>query len=86
MITMIKVEKVDNENIIIESDDLTMLTLLNEYLWKTPGVEFAGVSREHLFLKNPKLVISAKDSEKAVENAKEKILSDIEKLKKKILK
>lgn len=83
---MIKVEKIDENNIIIESDDLTSLSLFNEYLWSISGVEFCGLTREHMFLKNPKLVIRAKDPEKAFEKAREKILEDIEKLKKKLQK
>lgn len=83
---MIKVEKIDENSIVIESDDLTTLTLLNDYLWNITGVEFCGIEREHLFLKNPKLIVKAKDPKQAVEKAKEKILEDIEKLKKKILK
>ncbi|MEM5812959.1 MAG: RpoL/Rpb11 RNA polymerase subunit family protein [Candidatus Aenigmatarchaeota archaeon] len=83
---MIKVEKVDENSLVIESDDLTMLTLLNEYLWNTPNVDFCGVEREHIFLKNPKLVLKAKDPKHALEKAREKILEDIEKLRKKISK
>ncbi|MBU5678403.1 MAG: RpoL/Rpb11 RNA polymerase subunit family protein [Candidatus Aenigmatarchaeota archaeon] len=83
---MIEIKKIDENNVIIESDDLTTLTLLNEYLWNVSGVEFCGLEREHPFLKNPKLVLRAKDAKEAIEKAKERIIDDLEKMKKKISK
>lgn len=83
---MITIEKIDENNIIIESDDLTTLTLLNDYLCGLPGVEFCGIERKHIFLKNPKLVLRAKNPKQVVEKAKERIIEDIEKLRKKISK
>lgn len=83
---MMEIKKLDENNIIIESDDITLLTLLSEYLWNVTGVEFCGVEREHPFLKNPKLVLRARDPKQAIEKAKEKIIEDLEKIRKKISK
>ncbi len=82
---MIKVVK-SEEGMIIESDDMILISLLNEYLNDKKDVNFAGFVREHPFLANPKLVISAKNPEKAIERAKKEILEDIKSLKNSIKK
>jgi len=82
---MIKTLKKD-EGMIIESDDMILISLLSEYLNDKKDVNFAGFVREHPFLANPKLVISAKNPDKALESAKKEILEDIKSLKNSIKK
>jgi len=82
---MIKTLKKE-EGMIIESDDIILISLLNEYLNDKKDINFSGFVREHPFLANPKLVICAKNPEKAIEQAKKEILEDIKSLKNSIKK
>ncbi|MEM7826874.1 MAG: RpoL/Rpb11 RNA polymerase subunit family protein [Candidatus Aenigmatarchaeota archaeon] len=83
---MINIIKDENEKMIIESDDLTAISLINEYLWHVKGVRFAGFAREHPFLTKPKLVINAVNPRLAINSAIKKILKDIDDLKEQLKK
>ena len=81
-----KIVKQEGNNVVVEMESLTLANLLNEYLWNIRGVKFAGFVKEHPYLAKPKLLVSATDPKKALKTACEKILKDIETLRKQIKK
>jgi len=81
---MLKILKNEAEKMIVETDDFTLVNLLNENLWKVRGVRFAGFVKEHPYLANPKIVLNAANPKDALIKAAERIVKDVEELKKQI--
>lgn len=77
-----KIIKQEKDKLVVEMESLTLANLLNEYLWNIRGVKFAGFVKEHPYLTKPKLLVSATDPKKALKTACEKILKDVETLRK----
>ena len=65
-------------------DDLTLVNLLNENIWKQKSIEMAAYSVEHPYLSQPVLVVKSKNPKKTLLDAAEKILEDVKELKKKV--
>jgi DNA-directed RNA polymerase subunit L len=64
-------------------DNITLLTLVNENLWKQKGTDFAAVTIDHPYLAKPVLTLKSKKGKKAVIEAAEQILDDVSALRKK---
>jgi len=71
----------EKEKMIIETDDLTLATLVSEYLWTVKDVRFAGFVKEHPYLSKPKIVVNAANPRDAIISAGKKIIKNIEELK-----
>lgn len=65
-------------------DDLTLVNLLNDNIWKQKSVEMAAYNVEHPYLAQPVLVVKSKNPKKTLLDAAEKILEDVKELKKKV--
>ncbi|MCD6381522.1 MAG: DNA-directed RNA polymerase subunit L [Candidatus Aenigmarchaeota archaeon] len=81
-----KIIKETKNSLVVEMDSLTLANLLNEYLWSIKGIKFAGFSKEHPYLSKPKLLVNATDPKKALKSAVERILKDVEELRKQVKK
>jgi DNA-directed RNA polymerase subunit L len=80
-----KIDVIENENdkIKIElHDNLTLVNLLNEVIWKQKGVDFSAYSQKHPYLSKPVLVVKGKNPKKIVIEATEQIIEDVKELRK----
>ena len=68
----------------VKMDDLTLAVLLNDYVWKQRGINFAAFSRKHPDLDRPEVIVRANNPEKKLKKASEKLISDLEDLEKQI--
>ncbi len=65
-------------------DNTTLLTIVNENLWKQKGIDFAAVTVDHPYLSKPVLTVKSKKGKKAVIEAAEQIIEDASALRKKV--
>lgn len=73
----------DDDKIKIEiHDNLTLVNLLNETIWKQKGVDFSAYSQKHPYMSKPVLVVKGKNPKKIVIEATEQIIDDIKELRK----
>jgi DNA-directed RNA polymerase subunit L len=72
----------DKDKVKLELDDLTLVNLLNENLWKGK-IDYSAYSVDHPYLSKPVLVVSSKEPKKSLVNAAEQIIADAQALKKK---
>lgn len=72
----------DKDKLKIELDDLTLVNLINENLWKG-RINYSAYSVDHPYLSKPVLVVSSKDPKKSLVDAAERIIADARDLKKK---
>ncbi len=80
-----KVLKEDGGTLIIEVEDLTLANLINENLWKQK-IDYAACNVAHPYLAKPVITVKAKNPAKAIKEAAEQALSDVQELKKKFAK
>ncbi len=66
-----------------EHQSLTLANLLNENIWKQRGIDFSSYKTEHPYISKPVLLVKSKDPKKSLLDAAEKILEDVEELRKK---
>ena len=66
----------------IEMDDLTLVNLLNERLWKQ-RINYSAYAIDHPYLSRPILTIKSKFPNKSLMNAAQSIIEDAKELKKK---
>jgi len=66
----------------INVDDLTLVNLLNENLWKGK-IDYSAYSVDHPYLSRPVVVVKSKDPKKSLLDAAEKIIFDVRELRKK---
>ena len=64
-------------------DNLTLVNLLNENLWKQK-IKYAAYSVDHPYLSKPVLTVSSTNPKKAVLDAAEQIINDVKELRKKV--
>lgn len=64
-------------------DDITFVSVLNEYIWKL-NPKFSAFSKEHFYLTNPVLTVRSRNPKNDVINAAKKLLVDLEALKREI--
>lgn len=80
-----KINVLENESELIKieiEDDLTLVNLLNENLWKQKGLDFAAYKKDHPYLSNPVLMVKSKNPKKSVVEAAEQIIEDVKEFKK----
>ena len=66
----------------ISVDDLTLVNLLNENLWKE-NIKYSAYSVDHPYLSKPVLVVKSNDPKKSLLDAAEQIVADTKELRKK---
>jgi DNA-directed RNA polymerase subunit L len=80
-----KIEVLENEKDKVKleiHDNLTLVNLLNENVWKQKGVDVSAYSTQHPYLSKPVLLVKAKDPKKVILDAAEQIIEDATELKK----
>ncbi|MBI4014714.1 MAG: hypothetical protein HY365_02045 [Candidatus Aenigmarchaeota archaeon] len=80
-----KVLSEEGDMLKMEVDDLTLANLINENLWKQK-IDYAACNLAHPYLAKPVLTVKAKNPAKAVKDAAEQALADVQELKKKLAK
>ena len=79
-------ENKEKGTIKIEVDDATLVSLINENLWRGKKAEYAAWVKDHPYLSKPELVVKAKDPKAALVAAAEQVVKDTDTLKKAIQK
>ena len=79
----LKVIEQDKEKLKVEIDDLTLVNIIHENLWKTK-IDYSAYVKEHPYLSQPVILVKSKDPKKSLIEAAEKIVEDCDVLKKKI--
>jgi len=64
-------------------DNLTLVNLLNEKLWKQK-IKYSAYAVDHPYLSKPILTVSSTNPKKAVLDAAENIINDVKELRKKV--
>jgi DNA-directed RNA polymerase subunit L len=64
-------------------DNLTLVNLLNENLWKQK-IKYAAYSVDHPYLSKPVLTVSSTNPKKSLLDAADQIIEDVEELRKKV--
>lgn len=80
----IEVIEQSDEKLKVKLDDLTLVNLLNENIWKQRGLHYAAYAIEHPYLSQPVLTVKSKDPKKTLIEAAERIADDAKELKKKL--
>lgn len=80
----IEVLEESDEKLKIKLNDLTLVNLLNENIWKQRGLDYAAYTVEHPYLAQPVLTVKSKDPKKTLLEAAERIIEDAKELKKKL--
>ncbi len=78
----INVLEQDDEKLKIEMNDLTLVNLLNENIWKKK-VKYSAYSVEHPYLSKPVLLVKSSNPKQSMIDAAERIIEDVEELRKK---
>jgi len=73
-----------DEKLKIKLNDLTLVNLLNENIWKQRGLDYAAYTVEHPYLAQPVLTVKSKDPKKTLIEAADRIIEDAKGLKKKL--
>ncbi len=68
----------------VEIDDVTLVNLLNEKIWKQRGIEFSAYNIAHPYLSKPVITVRSKNPKKALIDAADKIIDDVDALRKKL--
>ena len=68
----------------VEVDDVTLVNLLNERIWKQRGIEFSAYKIEHPYLSKPVITVRSKNPKKALIDAADQIIDEVDVLKKKV--
>jgi len=68
----------------VEIDDVTLVNLLNENIWMQRGIEFSAYNIDHPYLAKPVITVRSKNPKKALIDAADKIIDDVDTLKKKL--
>ena len=77
------VEKSD-EKLKVRVNDLTLVNLLNENIWKQRRLDYAAYNVEHPYLAQPVITVKSKDPKKSLVEAADQIIEDVKELKKKL--
>ncbi len=79
------IEVLKNEDSVlkVKMDDLTLVNLLNEAIWKkaTKALDYSAYNRDHPYLSQPVLTVKGKDPKKAILDAAEQVIDNAKKLK-----
>jgi DNA-directed RNA polymerase subunit L len=79
-----KINVIENEDekLRIEMDDLTLVNLLNENIWKQK-IKYSAYSVDHPYLSKPILLVKGKNPKHSMFEAADRIIEDVEELRKK---
>jgi DNA-directed RNA polymerase subunit L len=80
----IRILEENDEMLKVEIDDVTLVNLLNEKIWKQRGIEFSAYNIEHPYLSKPIITVRSKNPKKALIDAADKIIDDVDALRKKL--
>lgn len=82
----LKVIEEEKDKLQIEIDEsITFINLMNENVWKQ-NVDMSAYKIEHPYLSKPVMVVRAKNPKKALADAADQIISDVNSLRKQIAK
>ncbi len=80
-----QIEVIENKDnmLKVKIDDLTLVNLLNEAIWKkaTKALDYSAYNKDHPYLSQPVLTVKGKDPKKAVLDAADNIIDNVKKLK-----
>ena len=79
----VKILEENDDLLKVEVDNLTLVNLLNEKIWKQRGVDFAAYKIDHPYLSKPVITVRSKNPKKTLIDAADKIVEDVETLRKK---
>ena len=82
----VKVVEKGKEKLRIEVDNIFLVNLLNENIWKQRGVRFSAYTRDHPYLSEPQLLVKSKNPKKTILNAADQIIEDVKNLQKQLKK
>lgn len=80
-----KIEVLENEKEKVKMeihDNLTLVNLLNENIWKQKGTDISTYAMEHPYLSKPVLLVKSRNPKKTILDAAEQIIADANELKK----
>ncbi len=80
----IRIREESEDMMKVEVNDVTLVNILNENIWKQRGIEFSVYNIEHPYLANPVITVRSKNPKKALIDAADKIIDEVEVLKKKL--
>ena len=84
----INVKENEKNMIKVEMSDLTFVNLLNERLWEenesVKSFDYSSFSIDHPYMAKPVLIVKSANPSKAVLDATDYIISDVESLKKQL--
>lgn len=83
--TKVEVLEENDDTLKIEiHDNLTLINLLNENLWKRRGLDYAAYAQDHPYISRPVLVVKSKNPKKALLEAADRIVEDVKDLRKQL--
>lgn len=80
-----KVEVLEDENDVLKieiHDNLTLVNLLNENIWKQRGLDYAAYAQDHPYISKPVLVVKSKNPKRSLLDAADRIIEDVKELRK----
>ena len=63
---MIEVLSQEDDKLKVKIDDLTLVNLLNENIWKQRSLKYSAYNVEHPYMAKPVLLIRSKDPKKCL--------------------
>ncbi len=79
----VEVIEKEDEKLKVKIDDMTLVNLLNENIWKQRGFDYAAYTVEHPYLSQPVITVKGRDPKKTLIEAADRIIEDVKELKKK---
>lgn len=80
----IRILEENDDMLKVEIDDVTLVNLLNEKVWKQRGIDFSAYHIAHPYLAKPVITVKSKNPKKALIDAADKIVEDVDALRKKL--
>ncbi len=77
----VKLLEKSKDEIKLEVDDLTLVNLINERLWKEK-IDYSAYTIDHPYLSIPVLTVKSKFPSKSLINAAQSVIEDVKELKK----
>ena len=80
----IKILEEGEEILKVEVDDVTLVNLLNEKIWKQRGIGYSAYNIDHPYLSKPVITVKSKNPKKALIDAADRVIDDVDALRKKL--
>jgi DNA-directed RNA polymerase subunit L len=80
----IEVLESDDNKLKVKIDDLTLVNLLNDNIWKQKNLKYSAYNIDHPYMAKPVLLIKSKDPKKTLIDAADQIIEDVKDLKKQV--